>query len=67
MQEIVIEVQTLAAMRPDLEPSGFPVAVNLKALTGFHTAEENAGSFFVWLRPKGRDVLQILQNFSEPR
>jgi hypothetical protein len=38
MKEIVVEVQTLAAMRPDLEPFKFPVAVNLKGLTGLHTA-----------------------------
>jgi len=40
MKEIVIEVQTLAAMRPDLEPLGFPVPVNLKGLTGLDTGKD---------------------------
>ena len=40
MKEIVIEVQTLAAMRPDLEPFQFPVAVNLKGLTGLDTGKD---------------------------
>jgi hypothetical protein len=40
MQEIVIEVQTLAAVRPNLKPFRFPVAVNLKGLTGLDTAQD---------------------------
>jgi hypothetical protein len=41
MQEIVIEVQTLAALWPELEPVRFPVAVNLKGLTGFDVFQEH--------------------------
>jgi hypothetical protein len=40
MPEIVIEVQTLAAMRPDPEPLGFPVAVNLEGLAGLDTGQD---------------------------
>jgi hypothetical protein len=42
MQEIVIEVQTLAALWPELEPVSFPVAVNLKGLTGFDPGKDTA-------------------------
>ena len=40
VQEIVVEVQTLAAVGPDQEPFGFPVAVNLKGLTGLDAGED---------------------------
>ena len=40
MKERVIEVQTFAAMPPDLEPVRFPVAVNFKGLTGLDTGQD---------------------------
>ena len=40
MKKIVIEVETLAAMRLDQEPFGLPVAVHLEGLTGLDAAQD---------------------------